>query len=221
MPELCSPTLRIGRRPALTHALELVEVTHKPRAEFARESAPEDAFESAVCSLGGELAGRLSGGLGPADAASYLERLYAIHGRAVQSHCLRLLGDLASAEDATQEVFLRVRRAVRLPPTSEMRPWLFRVATNYCLNELRRRSVRAYGSEPAADVDAGSFEDALAARSVARDLLEQLTPRARAVTWLTYVDGMLQREVAAMLGVSRRTVVSELNRAHAALVGAR
>jgi RNA polymerase sigma-70 factor (ECF subfamily) len=127
------------------------------------------------------------------------------------------LGDVASAEDATQEVFLRVRRAVRLPPPGEMRPWLFRVATNYCLNELRRRSVRAHGSQQLAEVEVASAEDALVARSAARDLFRQLSPRARAVTWLTYVDGMLQREVADLLGVSRRTVVSELHRAQLAL----
>ena len=153
----------------------------------------------------------------PAESARYLERLYQRHGRAVLSHCTRLLGDVASAEDATQEVFLRVRRAARLPPAAEMRPWLFRVATNYCLNELRRRSVRAHGSQQLADVEVASAEDALVARSAARDFLQQLSPRARAVTWLTYVDGMVQREVADLLGVSRRTVVSELQRAQLAL----
>lgn len=159
--------------------------------------------------------------LSPVESARYLERLYQRHGRAVLNHCTRLLGDVASAEDATQEVFLRVRRAVRLPPPAEMRPWLFRVATNYCLNELRRRSVRAHGSQQLGDVELASGEDALVARSDARDFLQQLSPRARAVTWLTYVDGMLQREVADLLGVSRRTVVSELHRAQLALAGLR
>jgi RNA polymerase sigma-70 factor, ECF subfamily len=171
-------------------------------------------FESAACSASSELTGDLT-----AEPAGHLERLYERHGRAVLGHCTRLLRDVASAEDATQEVFLRVRRSARLPPAQAMRPWLFRVATNYCLNELRRRNVRAHGSPPFAGSDVTSPEDAFAARSDARGFLEQLTPRARAVTWLTYVDGMLQREVAAELGVSRRTVVSELHRAQAAMVG--
>lgn len=169
-------------------------------------------FESGVCSARSELTGDLT-----AESARHLERLYERHGRAVLGHCTRLLRDVASAEDATQEVFLRVRRSLRLPPAHAMRPWLFRVATNYCLNELRRRNVRAHGSPLLAGSDVTSPEDAFAARSDARGFLAQLTPRARAVTWLTYVDGMLQREVAAALGVSRRTVVSELHRAQAAM----
>jgi DNA-binding NarL/FixJ family response regulator len=51
----------------------------------------------------------------------------------------------------------------------------------------------------------------MAARNDARRFLERLPPRARAVAWLTYVDGMLQHEVAETLGVSRRTVVNSLN----------
>jgi RNA polymerase sigma-70 factor (ECF subfamily) len=171
-------------------------------------------FESGAYGEGTELTGALTA----SEAAGELERLYERHGRAVLGHCTRLLRDVASAEDATQEVFLRVRGAIRLPPAHAMRPWLLRVATNYCLNELRRRNVRAHGWPPFAGFDATSPEDALAARRDARDFLEQLTPRTRAVTWLTYVDGMLQREVAAALGVSRRTVVSELHRAQAAMV---
>jgi RNA polymerase sigma factor (sigma-70 family) len=57
----------------------------------------------------------------------------------------------------------------------------------------------------------GNAEDAMAARNDARRFLERLPPRARAVAWLTYVDGMLQHEVAETLGVSRRTVVNSLN----------
>jgi RNA polymerase sigma-70 factor (ECF subfamily) len=141
-----------------------------------------------------------------------LTQLYAAHGRSVRAHCARLLGDVASAEDATHEVFLRVgRRTCRLPPASEMRAWLFRVATNHCLNELRRRGVRARTPPQLSRWTTGNTEDAMAARNDARRFLERLPPRARAVAWLIYVDGMLQQEVAEALGVSRRTVVNSLN----------
>ena len=90
---------------------------------------------------------------------------------------------------------------------SEMRPWLFRVATNHCLNELRSRGVRARTPPQLALTTTSNLEDVMAARNDARRFLERLTPRARAIAWLTYVDGMLQQEVAETLGVSRRTVV--------------
>jgi len=56
-----------------------------------------------------------------------------------------------------------------------------------------------------------NLEDTMAARNDAQRFLERLPGRARAIAWLTYVDGMLQQEVAETLGVSRRTVVNYLN----------
>jgi RNA polymerase sigma-70 factor (ECF subfamily) len=141
-----------------------------------------------------------------------LEQLYSAHGRALFVHCLRVLGDAASAEDATQEVFLRVRRHTgRAPDAAEMRPWLFRIATNHCLNELRSRGVRARTPPQLSMLVTTNQEDSMAAQNDARRFLERLPPRARAIAWLTYVDGMLQHEVAETLGVSRRTVVNYLN----------
>ena len=141
-----------------------------------------------------------------------LERLYSAHGRSLFIHCLRMLGDAASAEDATQEVFLRVRRhAGRAPETAEMRPWLFRIATNHCLNELRSRGVRSRTPPQLTMLVTSNQEDSMAAQNDARRFLERLPPRARAIAWLTYVDGMLQHEVAETLGVSRRTVVNYLS----------
>lgn len=149
------------------------------------------------------------GGISPQE----LRRLYAEHGSSIRGYCGRLLGDVASAEDAAHEVFLRVARfRGAVPSRAEVRPWLFRIATNYCLNELRRRRVRAQTTPRPWLLHP---EDALLARSDLRGLLESLPPRACAVAWLTYVDGMLQQEVADTLGVSRRTVVSELHRIRA------
>lgn len=141
-----------------------------------------------------------------------LRHLYAAYGGSIRAHCVRLLGDTASAEDACQEVFLRVRRyAGRLPEGADVRPWLFRVATNHCLNELRSRTVRARTPPQLGASSTANLEDVMAARGDARRLLERLPPKARAIAWLTYVDGMLQQEVAEALGVSRRTVVNYLN----------
>ena len=147
-----------------------------------------------------------------------LHQLYAEHGRSILVHCSRILRDYASAEDATQEVFLRVGRYVgRLPEPSQVRPWLFRIATNHCLNELRSRGVRARTPPQLIGMTTANLEDTMAARNDARRFLERLPPRARAIAWLTYVDGMLQQEVAETLGVSRRTVVNYLNQVRARL----
>ena len=145
-----------------------------------------------------------------------LPQLYARYRSSLVAHCARFLRDSALAEDATHEVFLRVQRhAGELPDASLIRPWLFRVATNYCLNELRSRDVRDRFAAAGFGVQPQSVDEALLSRNDAKRFLERLHPRARAVAWLTYVDGMLQREVAATLGVSRRTVVNHLSEVRA------
>jgi len=141
---------------------------------------------------------------------------YARYRSLILAHCARFLGDSASAEDATHEVFLRAwRHAKTLPSAAEIRPWLFRVATNYCLNELRGREVRTRSLLSLAYVSPRQSDETVLAQNDARRFLERLPPRARAVAWLTYVDGMLQKEVAATLGVSRRTVVNHLSQVRA------
>jgi len=145
-----------------------------------------------------------------------MRELYARYRGVIYAHCARFLREPTSAEDATQEVFLRAwRHAKRLPDAAELRPWLFRVATNYCLNELRTRDARTRSLRSLAYVLPPHNDETLFGQNDARRFLERLPPRARAVAWLTFVDGMLQKEVAATLGVSRRTVVSHLSQVRA------
>jgi len=195
VPKFQSPTLPTEQT-RLTSGLWWWQVTVQSRSENRAGSGFVRAARSKA---------------GP-QAQSPLTQLYAAHGNGIRLHCARLLGDTASAEDATHEVFLRVGRyAGRIPEPSEVRAWLFRIATNHCLNELRSRGVRARTPPQLAQLTTCNLEDSLAAQNDARRFLERLPPRARAIAWLTYVDGMLQQEVAETLGVSRRTVVNYLN----------
>jgi RNA polymerase sigma-70 factor (ECF subfamily) len=147
-----------------------------------------------------------------APQSTELEQLYADYSSLIVAHCARLLRDGASAEDATQDVFLRVRRhAGKLPERAQIRPWLFRVATNHCLNELRSRAVRTRHAPELLHEPMCDEEESITARDEARRLLARLPARAREVAWLTFVEGMPQCEVATALGVSRRTVVTHLS----------
>jgi RNA polymerase sigma-70 factor, ECF subfamily len=146
-----------------------------------------------------------SNGSDPGD----LKVLYYRHAHAVFAHCRRLLGSQEAGEDAKQEVFLRALcQSGRWPPASEFERWLFRIATNHCLNELRSRRVRAHGPAPLATALSCNLEDCLVARSEMGHLFRRLPKRAHDVARLTHVEGMHQHEVAAALGVSRRTVVN-------------
>ncbi|MCB9600754.1 MAG: sigma-70 family RNA polymerase sigma factor [Sandaracinus sp.] len=139
--------------------------------------------------------------------------------------CYRMLGCAADAEDVVQETFARL---VERPPAdleAPLRPWLVRVATNLCLDALRRRKVRgAYFGPwlPGAVEDVrleefagpearlSSLDSARVAFLVA---LERLDPRSRAVLILRDAMGLDGAECADLLAISEGNVRVILHRA--------
>jgi RNA polymerase sigma-70 factor (ECF subfamily) len=140
--------------------------------------------------------------------------LYRRHGPAIYARCRRLLGDDAAAEDATQETFLRVYKNLeKAPDDAAAKLWVYRIATNHCLDLLRSRAKWGKGPEPdnVAPLSAGrSVEDLMADRDLAQRIIMHSPAKVRAAAFLHYLDGLDQGEVAKMLGVSRRTVGSWL-----------
>src|SRR6478609_4355458 len=93
-----------------------------------------------------------------------LTALYRTYGPTIYARCRVLLADDSEAEDATQETFLRVHRHLdRVPSAQEGLFWIYRVATNYCLNELRDRRTRARPTDAPPDLmaPAGTTEGRL------------------------------------------------------------
>ena len=143
-----------------------------------------------------------------------LTDLYRRYGPAIYSRCRLLLTDDGAAEDATQETFLRVWRHLdRVPDAHEALYWIYRVATNYCLNEIRDRRTRDIPSADLPETSAASWAAAarIEDRDLARRLIEHAEAKVRVVAWLYHVDGFEQDEVAAVVGISRRTVVNRLS----------
>jgi RNA polymerase sigma-70 factor (ECF subfamily) len=145
-----------------------------------------------------------------------LTALYRSYGPAIYSRCRSLLADAGAAEDATQETFLRVwRRLDRVPDAQEALYWIYRVASNYCLNELRDRRTRGIPIPPAELPEipeaSGTMETRIENRDLARHLIEHAHAKVRVVAWLYHVDGFEQEEIAGVVGISRRTVVTRLS----------
>ncbi len=141
-----------------------------------------------------------------------LAALYRRCGAAIYRRCVKLLGDPAAAQDATQEVFIRfMNHQERLDPRDDYLPWIFRVATNHCLNVLRD-DARLSLHDPSSLPDAGAPGEAAAfpERDLGRQLLRRFDETSQAVAVLTLVDGLSQDEVAEVLGTSRKTVGKKL-----------
>ena len=141
-----------------------------------------------------------------------LVALYRGYGGAIYARCRRILGDHPTAQDATQETFMRVFKHIdRLPDAQHVLRWIYRIATNYCLNEIRGRKLRPAPVEHIPDGHApGSPDDPIADRELVQRLVHHVPEKLRTVAWLYHVDGLEQAEVAEILGISRRTVVNRL-----------
>ena len=141
-----------------------------------------------------------------------LTELYRQYGPAIYARCRRILEDRAAAEDATQETFLRVHRHLEQAPNAEEAlRWIYRIATNYCLNELRNdKRHRALLEGITNPVALSWAEERLVDRDLGRRLVLRAPEEVGAAAWLHHVDGLDQAEVARVLGVSRRTIVNYL-----------
>jgi len=148
--------------------------------------------------------------------------------------CQRLLGDREEALDAAQEVFLKTYgKAGSLQPNGELFTWMYRVATNHCLNRIRRRKLAQFLSlTPDPGAEAASLEpvdnapDALAtleSRRRWRQTLEAigaLPESQRVVLILARFEGLPYRQIGEILGISEGAVESRLFRAMRHLKGA-
>ncbi len=106
-----------------------------------------------------------------------------------------------------------VRTMARLEERGDALPWIYRVTTNHCLNVLRNSGRHGEDALPVdLEADERSAAEALPDRRLAQELLERFDASTQAVVVGVYVDGMEREEVAAVLGISKRTVSRRLER---------
>lgn len=189
---------------------------------------------------------RTKGGIAGSDAESgsllepYRQELYL--------HCYRLLGSLHEAEDAVQETMLRAWQYFEtFKGQATLRTWLYRIATNACLDALKKRSPRTLPTsvapaadphlplapawpestwlEPFPDSWLGEATEDPAARYSRREsvslafltVLQLLPPRQRAILLLSDVLDWRAGEIADLLSLSESAVKSALHRARVRL----
>ncbi|MCS5637297.1 MAG: sigma-70 family RNA polymerase sigma factor [Myxococcota bacterium] len=137
----------------------------------------------------------------------------------------RMLGDSAVAEELVQEAFFRVHRARdRYEARARFSTWLYRIATNLALNELKRpRRRHVHEDEERINLRAGGpgADDLLASRRLGVEMereLEKLPERQRMALWLSAAEGHSYAEVASILETSEKSVKALVHRARVALV---
>ena len=148
--------------------------------------------------------------------------LYKAYHRRVLRLCLYLLGSKEVAEDAAHEVFLKVRKSLEgYDPAQPFSSWILTIATNHCLDLLRRRGVetRLFEVKPVEDFQPAAhspspLSELLAAErgEAVRRALVELPDKLRIPLVLTYYNELSYDEVASTLGLKRAHVATLLFR---------
>ena len=154
------------------------------------------------------------------DLAAF-ETIYRTHSGRLYSVACRMLGNPVDAEDMLQEIFLAAHRKLEsFRGESALGTWLFRLATNLCLDHLRSRAARsgqitdALDDEPAiADARSGKLAERTVTKMDLERALAQLPQGCRTAFVLHDVEGLEHREVAAMLGIAEGTSKSQVHKA--------
>jgi RNA polymerase sigma-70 factor, ECF subfamily len=153
----------------------------------------------------------------PATAAASFEALYRATADAVYAYASSLLRDRSAAEEVTATAFERAFRKQRSfnPRRGTQRAWLFGIARNAALDELRRRKRIAAlaedepGDEPAPESEAEAGER----RATVRAALAGLDPRDRELIALKFHAGLSNAEIAKVLGISASNAGTRVHRA--------
>ena len=165
-------------------------------------------------------------------AEALLTEAYMQYSVAIHSYAFRLLGNQEDADDVTQEAFIKVHyRLVQLRDAARLRPWLYRIATNLCMDLLRKRSrtrrilglsvpfefgsSEGDGGSPQEVAQPGSTSaiDGVAERDVIVRALRRMDPKYAVCLVMHSAQGLSYREIAEILGITPGAAAVRLARA--------
>jgi RNA polymerase sigma-70 factor, ECF subfamily len=220
----------------MADASSSTQAPRRTRANNGGQTAPGAATRGASVGTTGGSAGRAAAATPNAADAEILARaqagdhhafaqLYALHKRRIYSLCLRMVGNVAEAEDLTQEAFLQLHRKIAtFRGDSAFSTWLHRLAINVVLMQLRKKGLSLISldeaMEPNPEEGPGrSFgaPDLMLAGTIDRLVLERaiadLPAGYRLIFILHDVEGFEHNEIATMLDCSIGNSKSQLHKA--------
>lgn len=153
---------------------------------------------------------------------SAFETLVRRHSRAVYAHAARFFGDPSTSEDVTQEVFVKVYRSLDgFDGQSRFSTWLYRIARNTCLDEVRAGNRRPIPVDPLDSTAIGAdFSDSVVLSAAIEHAMRGLAPEDRDALSAVTLFGLSYEEAGEALGIPAGTVKSRVFRARRALTAA-
>jgi RNA polymerase sigma-70 factor (ECF subfamily) len=147
------------------------------------------------------------------------ETLVRRHTGAVYAHALRFFGDSQTAEDMTQEVFVKVFRSLdSFDERARFSTWLYRITRNACLDEVRSGRRRPVPVDPLDQEHGGlDFADSAVLAATVETAMRALPPEDRDALSAVSVFGLTYAEAATVFGVPAGTVKSRVFRARRVL----
>ena len=153
--------------------------------------------------------------------------LFDRHQRSVVRFCERFVGNRGRAEELSQDIFINIyKSAARYRPDARFKTYLFRIATNHCLNETRRGEARRQVQEPRDMSDGPSIleqqpttdspERTLEGKqleAVVSGAMQAMSERERAAFSMCRFEGMAYRDIAEALEATESAVKSLIHRA--------
>ncbi len=139
-----------------------------------------------------------------------LRQLYEEHGWHVHCRCTKILGDADEAQDVSHEVFVKLMHAwATVHDEKKVLPWLYRVATNACIDRLRLRKDH----DPAQiDVLPAHPQSDVATRDLVIKLLSHFRAEDQMLAILRYVDECTLEEMEEICGLTRKTISKRLTK---------
>lgn len=154
------------------------------------------------------------------------DRLVRKHQKPVLTLCLRMLGDQSDANDAAQDIFIKVYHSLhKFNPEAKFTTWLHRIAVNQCLNVLRSRRRRLWLTPFSRQLDNAHYFVAHGGRSPLENVagleeekalkwaLGKLKDKYRVALVLHNYQGLSYKEIAEIQGCSLSAVESRIHRA--------
>jgi RNA polymerase sigma factor (sigma-70 family) len=156
-------------------------------------------------------------------ASRCFELLYSRYSSKIYAKCISLLKDEALAQDATQEIFLKVfLNLSRFGEKSRFSTWVYSITYNYCIDYLRRKkkqkAIFSDEIENIPDIAVEEVSDKILLEmeiSQLKEVLENIPPGDKAILLMKYQDGMSIREIAGVLDKTESAIKMKIKRAKA------